>query len=67
MRSDDGAVDIVKGPVELAIAIGLLLERIKDSAEDTRLLPAVEAAGHRPPGTITLRKIPPRGSSAEDP
>ena len=67
MRSDDGAVDIVKGPVKLAIAIGLRLESLKDSPEDIRLLPAVEAAGHRPPGTIALGQIPPRGSSAQAP
>ena len=67
VRSDDSAIDIVKRPVELALAIGLLLEGVQDPLENTRVAPAVEAAGHRTPGTIALREIPPRGSGAENP
>jgi hypothetical protein len=67
LRSDEGAVDIVQGAGALALAIGLRRESLKDAPDDTRLLPAAEAAGHCPPETLARRQISPRGSRAQDP
>jgi hypothetical protein len=67
VRSDDDASDRVAGPVELAVGIGLLLQEVHDRLENTRLAPAVEAAGHSTPGALAFRKIAPRGTSAANP
>jgi len=67
MRPDDRAIDVVDAPVDLASLIRLLLERGQKPVPDPGLLPAVEATGDRPPGTITLGQVPPGRPGLEDP
>jgi hypothetical protein len=67
VRWDDGTIDIVEGPVELALAIGLLLKGVQHPLEHARFAPAVEAARHGPPRPIALGQIPPGGAGAQDP
>jgi hypothetical protein len=64
---DNGTIDIVEQPVHLPRSIGLLLQGLQELLEDAGLLPAVEAAGHRAPGTIALRQITPGRPSTQDP
>jgi hypothetical protein len=45
MGADNGAIDEVQLPIELAGGIGLLLEHGKQALEYAGLLPAVEATG----------------------
>src|SRR5262249_2943994 len=49
MGTDDGAVNKMEAPVQLASGIGLLLEACQDVLPDTRCLPAVEPAGNSLP------------------
>jgi hypothetical protein len=65
--SNDRAIDIVHGPVDLALGIGLLLHGLKETLPDTRFAPAIETAGHRAPRTIAFRQIAPRGTGAQHP
>src|SRR5262245_23285958 len=65
--SNDRAIDIVYGPVDLALGIGLLLHGLKETLPDTRFAPAIETTGHRAPRTIAFRQIAPRGTGAQHP
>src|SRR2546430_7834034 len=65
--SNDRAIDIVNGPVDLARGIGLLLHGLKETLPDTRFAPAIETAGHSAPRTIAFRQIAPRGTGAQHP
>jgi len=65
--SNDRAIDIVHGPGDLALGIGLLLHGLKETLPDTRFAPAIETAGHRAPRTIAFRQIAPRGTGAQHP
>jgi len=67
MRSDDGAIDEVDRPIEVACGLGLLLHGRQEALEETCMPPAVEAAGHSAPQTIPCRQIPPGGASTQDP
>src|SRR4029450_12708985 len=65
--ANDRAIDIVHGPVDLALGIGLLLHGLKETLPDTRFAPAIETAGHSAPRTIAFRQIAPRGTGAQHP
>src|SRR4030095_12065700 len=65
--SNDRAIDIVNGPVDLALGIGVLLHGLKETLPDTRFAPAIETAGHSAPRTIAFRQIAPRGTGAQHP
>src|SRR3712207_215016 len=65
--ANDGGIDVLDGPLQRAGGIRLLLEGFQDRLPDTSLPPAVEAAGHRLPGTIAGRQVAPGGTGAEDP
>ena len=65
--SNDRAIDIVHGPVERALGLGLLLHGLKETLPETRFAPAIETAGHRAPRTIAFRQIAPRGTGAQHP
>jgi hypothetical protein len=52
---DDGAIDVVDLPIELARGLGLLLESGPEALEDASVLPTVEATGYRAPGAIAPR------------
>jgi hypothetical protein len=67
MGADDGAIDEVQLPIELAGGIGLPCERVKQALEDAGSLPAVEATGDGAPGAIALGQIPPGRPGAQDP
>ena len=67
MGSDDGAIEIMKVPVELALRVGLGLHGREKLRPDPRPLPAVEAAGHGAPWAIALGQIPPGRPSAQNP
>lgn len=67
MRPDEGAVDEVERPVEVAPLIGLLLERGQDPIPDARRAPAVEPTGDRAPRAEAFRQIPPWRAGLEDP
>jgi hypothetical protein len=45
VRPDDGGIQIVLRPIELAANIRLLLKRLKDALPDTGSSPTVEACG----------------------
>src|SRR5260370_40534755 len=42
-------------------------ENLQDACPDTLFAPALIAAGHRGPGSETLRQFAPRGACAHDP
>ena len=65
--SNDRAIDIVNGPVALALGIGLLRHGLKETLPETRFAPAIETAGHRAPRTIAFRQSAPRGTGAQHP
>jgi hypothetical protein len=67
VRADDGAIHIMDIPVELPGSGGTLLDRRKEASPDTRLAPAVEAAGDGLPGAIPFRHVAPRGTGTDDP
>ena len=64
MGADNGAIDIVEGPVHMAGGLGLLVQGAQDLPEATSLLPAGEAARHRAPRPLALRQITPRRPGA---
>jgi hypothetical protein len=65
--ADDGAIDAMHVPIELAGDIGLLLQGVKQWLEDASSRPAVKAARHGPPGAIALRQVVPGGAGTENP
>ena len=67
MRSDDGAIDQVHRPLQLASGLGLLLQGRKEGWEDAGALPAVEAARDGAPRTLPFGQISPGSASTEDP
>src|SRR5262249_13136070 len=67
MGTDDGAVNKMEAPVQLASGIGLLLEACQDVLPDTRCLPAVEPAGNSLPRPISFGQIGPGRSSRQEP
>jgi hypothetical protein len=67
MRSDDGAIDHVNRPIQLASGLGLLLQGRYEVRKDTSALPAVEATRDGAPRTIPFGQIAPGSASAEEP
>ena len=67
VRADDGAIHIVDIPVQALGGVGTLLDRSKEASPDTRLAPAVEAAGDSGPAAIPLGEVAPRGTGTDDP
>jgi hypothetical protein len=65
--SNDRAIDVMNRPVDLAIGIGLLLHRLKETLPETGFSPAIEAAGHGAPSPLALRQITPRGTGTQHP
>ncbi len=65
--SDDGGIDVVDFPVQLALGIGPSLNGLQDAIPDTSLASAVEAGGHRPWRAVSLGQISPRRTRAKDP
>jgi hypothetical protein len=62
MGSHDCAIDSMHVPVDFALGIGLLLDRLKETLPETGFLPAIAAAGHGAPTTRALGHIPPWGT-----
>jgi len=67
VRSDDGGIQIVLLPIELAATIRLLLERLKDALPDTGSSPTVEACGSRLPGAVFVGQVPPGSARPVNP
>jgi hypothetical protein len=67
VRSDDGTIDHVDGPIEAARLLSLLLHSRQDTLEEPRTAPAVETAGHSAPRTIPFRQISPGGAGTQEP
>jgi len=67
MRTNDGALDIVHGPLPLSSSIGLLLHAFKEALPGTGAAPAREAAGHGVPGAIAFGHMAPGRSGAKSP
>ena len=65
VSANNGAIDLMNGPVQLTRAIGLLLDGLKETLPDAGLAPAIETAGHGAPRTIALGYIAPRGTGAQ--
>lgn len=61
--TDDGAIDEMHVPIELAGGIGLLLQGVKPPLKDAGVPPPVEAAGYHAPGAIALRQVVPAGAT----
>jgi hypothetical protein len=64
---DNGAIDVVDLPIELACGLGVLLESRQEALEDPSFLPAIEATGHCAPGAIALGEISPGRPRPQDP
>jgi len=62
MRSNDRTIDIMDIPVDVALSIGLLLHRLKETLSETGFAPAIEAAGYSAPTPIALGHITPGGT-----
>src|SRR5918999_322961 len=67
MSANDGAIDIVNGPVQLASGIGLLLDRLKEALPDAGSAPTIKAAGYGLPGAVAFGHIAPGGTGAQQP
>jgi hypothetical protein len=67
MRSDDGAIDQVHRPIQLASGLGLLLQGRYEVREDSGSLPTVEATRDSAPRTIPFGQIAPGSASSEEP
>jgi hypothetical protein len=67
VRPDDGGIQIVLLPIELAANIRLLLKRLKDALPDTGSSPTVEACGSRLPGAVFVGQVPPGSARPVDP
>ena len=61
------AVHIVRGPVKVAGAVGVLLEGGQEPCPETRFTPAIKTAGDGAPRTIPLGEVTPWGTRAEKP
>jgi hypothetical protein len=67
MRPHRGAIDVVHFPVDLARRIGLGLYYRQDTLPTPGFVPPLETVGHRGPGAIALRQIPPGSAGAQNP
>jgi hypothetical protein len=67
MGSNDRAIDIMNRPVDLALGIGWLLHRLKETLPETSFAPSIEAASHGAPGTIPFWQITPGSAGAQNP
>jgi hypothetical protein len=67
MGSDDGAREIMKVPVELALRVGWGVHGREKLRPAPRPLPAGEAAGHGAPRAIALGQITPGRPRAQNP
>ena len=67
MRPDDCPIDVVDRPVHFALRLRDGLDVGQQTIPDPRLAPAVEAGGHRLPGTVALGQVTPRGARTQDP
>jgi hypothetical protein len=67
MRTNDGAIDAVLLPIDLAISIGLLLQRFQHALPYSGFDPPIKSTGYRSPRTIPLREVSPRRSRSDNP
>lgn len=67
VRADDGGVDEMQVPVDLALRVGLGLHRRQDPVPDLRTAPAVEPARHDPDRPVALRQVAPGRTGAVKP
>ena len=67
MRPDDGAVDEVRRPVDLARRIGLVLQDGEHAGPDPGGGPAPESAPRGTPRAGSLGQVAPRRTGAEHP
>ncbi len=67
MCSDQSAIDIVDGPIQVAVLVGLLLECGQNPLPAPGLSPPIEAAGNARPLAIPVRHIPPGRTRAIHP
>src|SRR5262245_23588577 len=65
--TDNRAIDIMRGPIQLPRGVGLLLDGGQEAVPEADSAPAIEATGDRTPGAIALWEIPPGGPCAENP
>jgi len=67
MSADDGAIDEVQAPVNLATPVGLGLQGFQDTRPDAGLAPPIKPAGHGADGALALRQVLPGGTGSQDP
>ena len=67
VRSDDGAIDMMQVPIQLACGVSLPLQLGQDLVPDAGSAPAIEAGGNRLRGAVLLRQIPPGRARAIEP
>jgi hypothetical protein len=67
VRSDNGAIDEVDGPVQLPRRVGLGLDGGQEAVPAPGQPPAAEAAIQRGPGAIPFRDVPPGRTGAQLP
>ena len=64
MSSNYGRIQVMHLPIQPSIGVFVSLESLQYAIPHPGLLPTVEAARHRPPRTILLGEVAPRGSGA---
>ena len=67
VRADNRALHIVDGPVQVLGSVGTRLDRSKEASPDTRLAPAIKAAGDGGPTAIPLGEVAPWGTGTDAP
>lgn len=67
MSSDNGSIDKVHVPINLAARLGAGLQRREDLVPHAGLAPAVEPARHRPGRAVPFGQVPPGGAGAQHP
>jgi len=64
---NNGAIDILHVPVDVAVGVGLGLHRREQLLPDPRVLPAIKPTGDRAPGAIAFGQIAPGSTGAQNP
>jgi len=65
--SNQGALDRLHVPVDLAVGVGLGLHCREQPLPDPSVLPAVKTTGDRAPGAIAFGQIAPGSAGASNP
>ncbi len=65
--TNDGGIDMMRFPIQLAVSVALRLDGGEDTVPDPHFLPPVEAGGHAGRRAVAGGQVRPRCAGAQDP